>query len=339
MSIATGRRYPVAVASVLALLAAVWLLAGSIRRADVATNVAAITVNRALATGRDSAEPPPPAATTSLTRLHAVQLSRQGDFAAALPYWRAVPDAAVYLRGWGQIAWELGQDDEAVQWYALLTSIDPAPALHHYRYALALERTGQLDAALQALDRAEGGVPSAEIGVSEIAFYRARIAAQQPQPDWPAVLALLDDAVAADDYRESGFVAAQVHYLRGEALTALQRLDDALDAYAQAAALNPAHYEARIRWGNLLLSRQAAPAAARDVFCTALAIDPQRVPAYLGLGRALNAADDPDGAARAFNAALALDPTNTTAQDWLSRLPGSVPAAPSAPGELCGATP
>jgi tetratricopeptide (TPR) repeat protein len=294
----------------------------------LATNRMSVAVNHALAAVEPAVNLPASnrssTSSPALSRLQATYLSRQGAFEASLSEWREVPDAVQYLRGWGEIAWNAANYEEAVQWYALLSRIDPTQAYHHYRHGLALANVLLFDEADAALNEAAQALPSDEVGQSDVLFYQARIESQRAVPSLTQMLRLLDAASSANDFKENAFIPGQVQFLRGDTLAALGQDEEALDAYQQAVALNPAHYEAHIRWGNLLLGRDAG--AATTIFCDAIAIDDQRAPAYLGLGRALAAQDDVASAAQAYKTVLTLDVTNKAAQEWLDKLP-DVPAA------------
>ena len=107
----------------------------------------------------------------------------------------------------------------------------------------------------------------------------------------------------------------------------MRRLEDALDAYAQALA-NDARdpQEVHLNRGVILAEDLNRPAEAEVELTTALKIAPAYVPAWLNLGNLHEDGGRRDEARAAYEAALALDPENAMALARLAGLQASVSA-------------
>ncbi len=99
-------------------------------------------------------------------------------------------------------------------------------------------------------------------------------------------------------------------YLLGALYQNERRLDEALEAYEAALALEPKDLPALIRSGNLHLARDE-PEQARAYFGQALALEGRQAAALAGLGKAAAALGDFSSAVRRFEAALAEQPEAT----------------------------
>jgi cellulose synthase operon protein C len=105
---------------------------------------------------------------------------------------------------------------------------------------------------------------------------------------------------------------------QAEALWKQHRYDDANGAFRALVAAHPGNAEYRVRWGRLFLER-FQPDDAAKLFKEALAIEPKRADALLGL--ALVAADGFEAkAVELAQRALAADPHLVQAQELLARL-------------------
>ena len=105
---------------------------------------------------------------------------------------------------------------------------------------------------------------------------------------------------------------------QAEALWKQHRYDDANGAFRALVAAHPGNAEYRVRWGRLFLER-FQPDDAAKLFKEALAIEPKRADALLGL--ALVAADGFEAkAVELAQRALAADPHLVEAQEMLARL-------------------
>ena len=105
---------------------------------------------------------------------------------------------------------------------------------------------------------------------------------------------------------------------QAEALWKLHRYDDANGAFRTLVAQHPRNAEYRVRWGRLFLER-FQPDDAAKLFNEALAIEPKRADALLGL--ALVAADGFEAkAVELAHRALNADPHLVEAQELLARL-------------------
>jgi tetratricopeptide (TPR) repeat protein len=127
--------------------------------------------------------------------------------------------------------------------------------------------------------------------------------------DYPAALAAADAAIGADPGLDDAWAE------RAEALIALVRAADAVEAAREAARLEPFH-----PGGRLVLARALAAAhrldEARAAAAHGLALDPASVEGLLTVAEVEREAGHRDEAAAAARAALAIDPANSYGR-WL----------------------
>jgi tetratricopeptide (TPR) repeat protein len=102
---------------------------------------------------------------------------------------------------------------------------------------------------------------------------------------------------------------APLHYNRGNALSALGRLDDAQQAYARAVALDPELAEAHFNLGNVARAL-GRPAVAEHAWKEALRVRPSLSDAHLRLGALQAEQRRWHDAEASFARALELDPSN-----------------------------
>ena len=164
----------------------------------------------------------------------------------------------------------------------------------HLQAALAARRVGDApaaDAALRAVLALEPAHPGAAHLLGVMALERA---------DAAAALAWFDLALRA------GSSFAPLHFNRGNALAALQRLDQAAAAYRQCIALDPAQAEAHYNLGNVLAGAgQAVPALV--AYGQALQLRPGLAEAWRRVGMLQADAGRYAEAVASFDRLLALD--------------------------------
>jgi tetratricopeptide (TPR) repeat protein len=170
-------------------------------------------------------------------------------------------------------------------------------------YGLRLLEAGQLDAAIELTDRAEGDSlePAALAGLNA-ALGEACLAAGRPEE-----AALRLGAAAA-----AGLELPGLHRRRAEALVAAGRAGEALRAYEQALRADPADGQARLSLGVLLARSGHLDEALRQLEL-ATRLRPDDPADWLNLGVALSRAERLELALRALDEALRLDPDNAAA--------------------------
>jgi tetratricopeptide (TPR) repeat protein len=100
-------------------------------------------------------------------------------------------------------------------------------------------------------------------------------------------------------------------------LLALERVNEALEVYREAALAQPDDVEAQLRLGQALLSMGGDAEAALDALARAAAVRPDEARIQGARGLALSASGRAAEAVAAFEAALRLDP------DFLTSRPGA----------------
>ena len=264
---------------------------------------------------------------------------KQGQPDAAAIYWRQLPDPVPYLHLWGDHYWAESAYGAAAGWYQQAVDLAPAEAYNHYLLGLAQQKAGRLAAAQASFLAAQARLPDdgltdSRLAQSDLLFQLTNVSLLLAEPDWADVLAQLDRAIALDDFGSDLFVPAQTHYLRGEALRALTRYQEAAAAYEQAFTVLPGHYLAYVRLGNLAAGPLRDLAYAETLFQTAISVDGTRVPAYLGLGDVYERSDRAAAAAAVYQQVLQLEPDNARAAGRLRiLLPPAQPPAPASDGE------
>ncbi|HWA28525.1 MAG TPA: tetratricopeptide repeat protein [Lacunisphaera sp.] len=113
-----------------------------------------------------------------------------------------------------------------------------------------------------------------------------------------------------------GPAAASFHLLHGLILRGVNRPDDALAAFRQAAAVDPKLAEAHHQAGNVLKSL-GRYAEAVDALSTASSLAPNHAPTWLNFGVACLEAGDRAAAIAAFQRAITLEPTRPEAHNIL----------------------
>ena len=233
--------------------------------------------------------------------------------------------SAEVMEGVGGVFQRLARDDDAAAAYKAALELAPGSTSARIALARTYVRQGRLNAAQDTLAEGMALAPNRpELLTAEgdllaqrrdsqgaIAAYEAALAANPAQ--WQAADGLarlyltqgrpdlaLTVAAAARDTRPDVF---QIHAVEGDALRALGRTDEALDAYRQAASLAPAPAsvdrdaeavanesmatflaDLQTRIGNVyLLQRNISGAEAS--FNRALSYDAQHALSYVGLGR------------------------------------------------------
>lgn len=109
------------------------------------------------------------------------------------------------------------------------------------------------------------------------------------------------------------------HYRLGRAYERIEAWDRAATSYAAALERAPGHSGTHVRRG-LVLGRLGRYEEALTEFDEALALDDEEIAAHVGRGRALEAMQDVAGAIRAYREALRRDPENDAARRGLARV-------------------
>lgn len=128
------------------------------------------------------------------------------------------------------------------------------------------------------------------------------------------------DAVAAEVFRlaltsNATYIGAQVGL--GQALEAQGLKAEAQAAYEEAVAVNPGSPQALTALGNFQAQTLDQPEAAVALFQQALAVDPNYLGAYIGLGKAYDASGDFEAGLTAYQAGVTTNPHEALAYSAL----------------------
>ena len=192
-----------------------------------------------------------------------------------------------------------GRPDLVEAIYRTVLEDDPAQPNALYLYGLLQLRDGRAAAAADMLEAATIQRDDPDV---HLHLARARLAAGDPA----AAITVVDQAIALGGPRSEAL------YLRGTALNALGRPEQAILALTEAALIDPAHAATQLNLGNAHADLDEWDEAERHIRA-AITLDPKLVEAYASLGHLLGARGQLVQAIAACEAALALDPLSAEA--------------------------
>jgi tetratricopeptide (TPR) repeat protein len=167
-------------------------------------------------------------------------------------------------------------------------------AQFEYQLAQSLKRQGEFEQALRLLQPASGGLEPRErlLELAALLQHAGRV----------------EEAAALYERRlDQAPLDIDVHIRLSEIRRGWHQ--DSLASFDAASARNPGVPQLPIQKG-LMLLKMGKAAGAEQAFRSALRIAPDDAQALQGLGKALEASNDPDGARAAHAASLAADPDN-----------------------------
>lgn len=229
----------------------------------------------------------------------------------------------------GVLAYQAGNDGQAIDLIGQAITVNPQQAAYHCNLGSALQRAGRWAEAEASLRRAialnpayaeaynnlGNGLQARQDYAEAISCYRQAITHKaayfEAYNNLGNALQAAGDLVAAVDsfgralaYRPDYAVA---HNNLGHALKAQGRTEAALDSYRRAVELEPDFSKAWLNLGNALLEQGDLPAAL-DSCRRALALEPDGAEAHDSLGNVLQASGEVDMAIVHFRRAIALTP-------------------------------
>ena len=214
------------------------------------------------------------------------------------------PDALQFL---GLRAFEHGQLDEAVDHLQRAAAAQPSNAFIRANLGTMFQQRGQTDEAIACYRRA------LEINPSLPHAHNNLGAALKQQGDFDEALQSYQRAVSLKpDY-------AEAHSNLGNLLKQFGRLEDALAAQRRSIEINPSYAEGHNNLGLALVARGAFEEAL-DCYRRALQLKPNYAEAYDNIGSALRSLGDIEGAMRAYEEAVALAPKFPGARNNLGAL-------------------
>jgi tetratricopeptide (TPR) repeat protein len=237
-----------------------------------------------------------------------------GDEPSAVAAWRQADEMLPELLLYAQEAEAAGRTAEAADWYHLLPLVEPTDPVAWLELGMFYERMEEWTAAAAAHERGlENASPN-----SDLFFHLALARRHTTPPDWPAILDLSERALTTDAFLHA-WSLLRTHRLRGEALAALGRLDEARDEFAWVVEQQPDDYWAILNLAQLVWEVDGDSPTAEQLFNDALSLEPNSKWSYLYLAK-LYVAQGRDNEARPlFERVRELDPADATANRWLEQ--------------------
>lgn len=206
--------------------------------------------------------------------------------------------------------------DDAVTQYERIIEDYPTFASAYYSMGLAFKMAGNLRKAAEAFRKATGH----NSDDARYAMALRKLVADKYN-EGNRLYKSRDYDGAAEAYQEAygldpGFY--QAYYRLARSLKNLGDIDGALEALDHCLLIYPAYITAYVEKGNIL-RREGEDGAAEEVYRQALAVDPKADNAWVGLGAVLRA-DRTEEAVAAFETAIAVNPKNASANEYLGEL-------------------
>jgi tetratricopeptide (TPR) repeat protein len=239
----------------------------------------------------------------------------RGEEDATLAAWRRAAGMTGELLAKGAAAEADARYDEALAWYRRATAIDPASVDAWLQTGATLELQGDWMTAAAAYSTGASATPDN----SDLLFRIAQVQRQYASAiDWPAILDLLDRAIAQDNFLYE-WDRTQSHHLRGEALRTVGRAAEALAEFTWVTQHRPNDFWATLSHADLTWEVERDAVAAEQLFREAIAIDGENKWAYLLQGSFYTELGRLDEAKAAYEQVLRIDPTDQSALEWLAR--------------------
>ncbi|WP_162292496.1 tetratricopeptide repeat protein [Candidatus Promineifilum breve] len=255
-----------------------------------------------------------PADTSAWRALGYARLSLDEE-EGAVAAWRQTETMATELLTMGQAAEDAGDNPQALRWYERAITVAPATAEAWLRAGTIYEVQGDANQAMAVYRDGASAAPAN----SDLLYRMAEIAIQQPAPvDWGAVLALVDRAIAQDNYLHE-WSRLRSHFLRGESLLYLGREAEALAEFTALAARQPVDYVSLVRYGELTWKLKGDLEEADRVLRQAIAGEPDIKWAYISLAWVYDEAGHQATAAALYARVLELDPDDRAANRWFEQ--------------------
>lgn len=239
----------------------------------------------------------------------------RGSEKAAVAAWRQSAIMPAELLTKGAEAEDAGNLEEALRWFQRATLVAPDEAEGWLRAGLVHESRDESSKATVFYQAGSLAAPTN----SDLPFREGWLRSREPEPvDWAAVLALVDRAIALDNYIYE-WSEIQSHLLRGESLRNLGRESEALAEYAWVVEQRPDEYWATVGYGELAWQVEADLTKAVSLLEKAIELDAASKWAYLSLARIYDEAGQRDKAATIFEHVLTLDPNDWAANRWFAQ--------------------
>jgi tetratricopeptide (TPR) repeat protein len=231
----------------------------------------------------------------------AMKLHRAGRLGEAEKLYRQIlasfPNNDGVLVSLGLLAGQTNRNQEAIDLISEAIAINLSNAAYHCNLGAMLQRAGRIDGAIAALRRAVEIEPSfaeawCNLGnvlrlkgnvAKAIAAYRKAL---ELRPGFAAAERFLKEAESASPMRNAQAPTSQTFNDRGIALAYEGRVEEAVSAFREAAAMNPKSADAQNNLGNALVDIDQADEAMR-CFQTALRLKPDFPASRNGLGMAM----------------------------------------------------
>jgi tetratricopeptide (TPR) repeat protein/tRNA A-37 threonylcarbamoyl transferase component Bud32 len=217
------------------------------------------------------------------------------------------PNLAAALANRGNALRHLGRLDDAIASYKQALVLDPRTKDAHFGLAHAWEDKGEIDEAIRCYRAGVALDPKNAVVLNNLGALLC-----DRKGDYHAAVAVFQQAL------ELAPNQARTHYNLGNALQALERLEEAVGAYRRAIELEPRNASACMNLGTTLhqMGRMDEAIAAHR---QAVALSPNDPAALTCLGNALRQAEQLDEAVSRFQQAIRIDPAYPNAHGALGQ--------------------
>lgn len=236
--------------------------------------------------------------------------------------WQRSPVMAEELLRWAKLAEKRGELQEALVWYEQVAEVVPAFADPLYYLGQLYQQIGQLDRAEQSYRAGTERTIFEAVNKSAFYFQLGQIKSQQKA--FAEASQWYNQAIQTNDFANLQELS-QAYLAQAEALKQQEQWVEAKIVLQQLQQINPQSYWANVHLGYLVWRTEGDLEQARQLFQRAIGLQPKQKWAYLGLAAIYQATQQFEQAQMTYEQVLALDPTDTTAHEMLSKLATPTP--------------
>jgi tetratricopeptide (TPR) repeat protein len=240
-----------------------------------------------------------------------LSLFLQGKEKEAIVAWRHTDEKVCDLDGWGNLAFDNHELDEAYMWYRLYHETYPNSAKSLYYLGLITEKQGDLRQALSYYEKAQNMLDQ-DLILSSLNFHIAILQSSLSLRSNDDIVVLLEAAIQSDLYLQS-WERTDTYYHYGEILKQEGRIEDAVQLFEQVLKDQPNHYRAYIRLGEIAWLEYDDVALAEKYFLETIRINSENTWGYNRLATMYVDLGEVHNASQIYTQLLKIDSDNQAA--------------------------